>query len=115
MDLFRARGDKLGLAWCLINLGLVASRSDPGRAARLTEEGLALLRELGARADAAIGLCNLGWMALLQNDLGRAAALYKESLDLAWDTGHNAIVLTTLEGYACVAGVWGEARRAVRL
>jgi non-specific serine/threonine protein kinase len=54
-------------------------------------------------------------MALLQNDLGRAAALYEEGLNLARDTGHDALVLTTLEGYACVAGARGEARRAARL
>jgi tetratricopeptide (TPR) repeat protein len=116
MDLFRERGDKLGLAWCLINLGLVvSSQGDPGQAAKLTEEGIALLRDLGAVADAAIGLCNLGWMALRQNDLGRAAALFVESLELAWDTGLDPIVLTTLEGYACVAGAQGEAQRAAQL
>lgn len=54
-------------------------------------------------------------MALLQNDLAKAAALYDESLVLAWDAGLNPVVLTTLEGYACVAGAQGEARRAARL
>jgi predicted ATPase/class 3 adenylate cyclase len=116
MDLFRERGDKVGLAWCLINLGLVVSfQGDPGQAAKLTEEGVALLRELGAGADTAIGLCNLGWMALLQNDLGKAADLYQESLVLAWDAGLDPVVLTTLEGYACVAGAQGEAQRAAQL
>jgi tetratricopeptide (TPR) repeat protein len=116
IDLFRERGDKLGLARCLNNLGLVLySLGDLGRATKLTEEGVALLRELGAVGDTAIGLCNLGWMALLQNDLGRAADLYEESLLLAWDIGLNPVVLTTLEGYACVAGARGEAQRAARL
>jgi predicted ATPase/DNA-binding SARP family transcriptional activator len=116
IDLFRERSDKLGLAWCLINLGLVVcARGETRRAATLTEEGVALLREMGARADSAIGLCNLGWMVLLQGDLDRAVAVYEESLDLAWDTGLYPIVLTTLEGYACVAGAKGEARRAARL
>jgi len=116
MDLFRERGDKVGLAWCLINLGLVvSSQGDIGRAAKLTEEGIALLRELGAGADTAIGLCNLGWMALLQNDLGKAADLYQESLVLAWDAGLDPVVLTTLEGCACVAGAQGETQRAAQL
>jgi hypothetical protein len=106
----------LGLAWCLINLGLVVcARGETRRAATLTEEGVALLRGLGAGADGAIGLCNLGWMVLLEGDLDRAVAVYEESLDLAWDTGLYPIVLTTLEGYACVAGAKGEARRATRL
>jgi predicted ATPase/class 3 adenylate cyclase/Tfp pilus assembly protein PilF len=116
IDLFRAWGDKLGLAMCLSNLGLVVySQGDLGRATKLAEEGVSLLRESGAEAHAAIGLCNLGWIALLQNDLGRAADFYEESLDLAWDNEMEPVVLTTLEGYACVAGARGEARRAARL
>jgi predicted ATPase/class 3 adenylate cyclase len=116
IGLFREQGNKLSLAWCLINLGLVSySMGNLGRAAKLTEEGVALLRELGAGADVAVGLCNLGWMILLQNDLGRAADLYEESLVLGRDTGMKPIILTTLEGFACLAGAQGEVRRAVRL
>jgi tetratricopeptide (TPR) repeat protein len=116
IGLFREQGNKLSLAWCLINLGLVSySTGNLGRAAKLTEEGVALLRELGAGADVAVGLCNLGWMILRQNDLGRAADLYEESLVLARDTGMKPIILTTLEGFACLAGAQGEVRRAVRL
>ena len=54
-------------------------------------------------------------MALHQGDPGRAASLFAESLNLAWDTGLYPIILTTLEGYACVAGAKGDARRAARL
>jgi tetratricopeptide (TPR) repeat protein len=116
IDLFRARGDKLGLAMCLSNLGLVMySQGDLGRATKLAEEGVSLLRESGAEAHTAIGLCNLGWISLLQNDIGRAADYYEESLDLAWDNEMEPVVLTTLEGYACVAGAQGEAWRAARL
>jgi predicted ATPase/class 3 adenylate cyclase/Tfp pilus assembly protein PilF len=116
IGLFREQGDKLGLAWCLINLGLVAySQGDLRRAAKLTEEGVALLRDLGARADAAVGLCNLGWISLLQNDPGIAADHFEESLTLARDTQMQPIILTTLEGFACLAGARGEARRAARL
>jgi hypothetical protein len=88
---------------------------DLGRAVELTEEAVALLRELGAGADAAVGLCNVGWMALLQDDLGRAADLFRESLTLAWESGMKPIVLPTLEGLACAAGAQGEAQRATRL
>ena len=62
-----------------------------------------------------MGLCNLGWMALLQDDLGRAADLYRESLSLSWDAGLNLIIQSALEGFACVAGAKGEAERAARL
>jgi hypothetical protein len=82
---------------------------------RTSPKSVALLRELGAGADTAVGLGNLGWMALLQNDLDAAANLFEESLALAWDTALHPIVLTTLEGLACVFGAKGEARRAAQL
>ncbi len=118
MDLFREWGEKYGLAACLISLGrVVYSRGDLERAAKLTEEAVALLREVGAgkSRDAAIGLYNLGWIALLQNDLGKAADLYEESLALAWDIGLKPLVISGLEGIACVAGAKGEAERAAQL
>ena len=62
-----------------------------------------------------MGLYNLGWIALLQDDLGRAADLYRESLSLSWDIGLNPLVQSALEGFACVAGAKGEAERAARL
>ena len=74
MDLFREQGDKLSLATCLGSVAmLVYSQGDLVRAAQLTEEAVALFRELGARAGVSIGLYNLGWIALLEDDLGRAA------------------------------------------
>jgi non-specific serine/threonine protein kinase len=94
---------------------VVYSQGDLGRATQLTEEGVALLRELGDRGGVALGLCNLGWMALLQDDLGRAADLYRESLSLSWDAGLNPLVQSALEGLACVAGAKGEAEQAARL
>jgi hypothetical protein len=67
-------------------------------------------------ADTALALCNLGWMALAQDDLSKAAVHYEESLRLASDTGMEPVVLTTLEGYACLTtGAQGEAQRAARL
>jgi hypothetical protein len=54
-------------------------------------------------------------MALLQDDLGRAADLYRESLSLSWAAGLNPIVQCALEGFACVAGAEGETERVARL
>ena len=62
-----------------------------------------------------MGLYNLGWMALLQDDLGRAADLYRESLSISWDAGLNPLVQVALEGLACVAGATGGEERAARL
>jgi tetratricopeptide (TPR) repeat protein len=94
---------------------VVYSQGDLGRAAQLTEEAVALLRELGNRGDVALGLYNLGWIALLQDDLGKATDLYRESLSLSWEIGRNPLVQWALEGLACLAGAKGEAERAVRL
>jgi predicted ATPase/class 3 adenylate cyclase len=118
MDLFREQGAKQNLAICLNNLAMVVcskGQGDLGRAAQLTEESVALQRELGTRGGVSMGLCNLGWMALLQDDLGRAADLYRESLSLSWETGLNPLVQSALEGIACVAGAKGEVERAARL
>jgi predicted ATPase/class 3 adenylate cyclase len=118
MDLFREQGDKQNLAYCLNNLAMVVcsqGQGDLGRAEQLTEESVSLQRELGTRGGVSMGLCNLGWMALLQEDLGRAVDLYRESLSLSWDTGLNLIVQSVLEGFACVAGAQGETERAARL
>jgi hypothetical protein len=76
---------------------------------------VALHRELGTRGGVSTGLYNLGWMALLQDDLGRVADLYRESLSLSWDTGLNPLVQMALEGFACVAGAQGAAEQAAQL
>jgi hypothetical protein len=60
-------------------------------------------------------VCTTWGMAMLQDDLGRAADLYRESLSLSWDAGLNPLVQSALEGFACLAGAKGEAERAVRL
>ena len=54
-------------------------------------------------------------MALLQDDLGRVADLYRESLSLSWDTGLNPLVQMALEGFACVAGAQGAAEQGAQL
>ena len=115
ISIFREQGDKHGLAICLNNLGLVARyQGDLVRAEKLTEESVELLRELGSGGDAE-GLCNLGWMALLRNDLGKAADFYEETLTMAWDIERNPVVTSALKGFACLAGAHGEAERAARL
>ena len=74
-----------------------------------------LFRELGNRQGVSMGLYNLGWITLLQDDLGRSADLYRESLSHSWETGMNPLVQDALEGIACLAEAKGEAERAARL
>jgi hypothetical protein len=52
---------------------------------------------------------------LLQDDIGKAAHLYRESLSFSWEIGRNPLVQSALEGLACLAGAKGEAERAARL
>jgi hypothetical protein len=85
------------------------------RAQKLTEEAVALNQELGTRGLVSMGLYNLGWIALLENDVGRAADLYRESLSLSWDGGLNVLVQNALEGFACLAAGRGEVERAAQL
>jgi predicted ATPase/class 3 adenylate cyclase len=116
MDLCRECGDKQGLAVCLGNLGLVVySQGALVRADKLTEESVALHKELGAAGDAALGLCNFGWLTLLQTNHGKAEDAFRESLHLAWELGLDGLVQHALEGFACLVGAHGEAKRAARL
>ena len=62
-----------------------------------------------------MNLNNLGWIAFLRNDLGKAVDLYKQSLALAWETGMYTVVLDDLVGFACLAGAQGDAVRAAQL
>jgi predicted ATPase/class 3 adenylate cyclase/Tfp pilus assembly protein PilF len=115
MSLYRERGDRDGLGRCLNNLGLVAYfQGDLVRAEKLIEEAVALFKEFGA-ASATLSPGNLGWLALLRNDLGKAGAIFRESLASSWDLGLNPLVQNALEGLACLAGAQAEAKRAARL
>lgn len=60
-------------------------------------------------------LDNLGWAALLGDELGRAKAQFAENLAFFKELGDKKSLLMSLEGLACVAGAEGEAMRAARL
>jgi hypothetical protein len=84
--------------------------------AALAEEAAALSKEAGDMTLLPFPLNNLGWVALLRGDLGRAKALHKESLALSKELGsHKQLTVTLLEGLACGAGAEGDAERAARL
>jgi non-specific serine/threonine protein kinase len=86
-----------------------------GRAAQLFEESAALCREAGDRTLLPLPLNDLGWVALLSDNLDRAEALHKESLALSKDLGGSHRAFVFLEGLACDAGAKGEAERAAKL
>jgi tetratricopeptide (TPR) repeat protein len=77
----------------LNNLGWVEwHQGNYAAALTLSEEALALHRELGDRRGIALALNNLGWVATFQGVYQRACALHRESLrprprgDMTW--GH---------------------------
>jgi predicted ATPase/DNA-binding SARP family transcriptional activator/DNA-binding CsgD family transcriptional regulator len=103
-------------AKALARAGWIAwEQGDYGRSVALSEESLALSRELEDEAGAVAALSNLAWAALLGNDLGLASALAEEAVTLGRalkDTGGVARALLIL-GLAAVAR--GDHGRAVAL
>jgi non-specific serine/threonine protein kinase len=71
----------------------------------MSEEGLRLSRELAAVADEVAALTNLGWAALLADDLERAPALAEEAIALGRTIGDAGGVARALliTGLAAVA------------
>ena len=86
--LYRATGDKRGLAPVLNSLGhAAADLGDWGRAEALYQESMDLGRKLGDEERVYAGLNNLGWAAMCQEDYERAAELCRESCSLAESMG----------------------------
>jgi hypothetical protein len=80
-------GDKRGFAMSVSNLESEAlRRGDSERAARLSEEGLALTRGLGARGVTAMHLGNLGMAILGQGNPQRATELLAQSMESMYAT-----------------------------
>ena len=86
--LYRATGDKRGLAPVLNSLGhAAADLGDWERAEALYQESMDLGRKLGDEERVYAGLNNLGWAAMCQEDYERAAELCRESCSLAESMG----------------------------
>jgi hypothetical protein len=76
----------------------------------LIEEAVELARERrrGFMSLLSRPLDNLGWAALLGDELGRARSQFGENLALSKERGDKGTLLMSLEGLACVAGAEGE-------
>ncbi len=94
---------------------LALDQGDYAQATALSEESLALSRELGDKRSIAASLRNLGVVARLQGDYGQARALHEESLALFRELGHKVGIAEDLERLAAVARSQGQAARAARL
>jgi tetratricopeptide (TPR) repeat protein len=104
LGIFRALGDKAGIATVLSDLGGLAQwRADYAQARTYYDESLALYRELGDRDGEISGQIRLGRLALDQGDHPRAAALHEEALALSQANGYVYGVARALFGLGEVA------------
>jgi predicted ATPase/DNA-binding SARP family transcriptional activator len=104
VTLYRAAGDRDGLARSLNNLGIAArTKGDTGRAREHFTESLALRRELGDPQGLASQTCNLGVLELDEGNLTAARALFEESHSLARELGNQMTIVITLSNLGAVA------------
>jgi tetratricopeptide (TPR) repeat protein len=94
---------------------LARDRDDYRQAVALSEESLALFRELGDRRGSAWALYNLGRTAAEQGDYRRAAALLDESLALFRELGDKRGRASALNHLGRIAADQGDYRRAAAL
>lgn len=79
----RGLGDPENIAATLSTLSIARLETgDPAGAKADEVEAIVIFRELGLRLNEVVALCNLGQIALWENDLGQAVALLKEALAL---------------------------------
>jgi tetratricopeptide (TPR) repeat protein len=83
-------------------------RGDYGRAETLSEESLALYRELRDAAGVARGLSSLGWTAMYKGEIERASVLLEEGMTLSQEVGDDHSTCRALEGLAWVACERGD-------
>jgi predicted ATPase/transcriptional regulator with XRE-family HTH domain len=104
LEMYRASGDKSGIANSLNNLGILARHNGEFEQALLFfEESLTLCKELQDENRVAMLLGNLGVTTLDKGDIGRAELLLKESLALCRELGNKRGMVTALGKLAEVA------------
>ena len=103
----RKAGDRMGIAYSLLNLMIVASdQGDHERTTVLYNEGVALCRESGYSALLAEYLVSMGNEFLLRGDYKRATALNEEAAALLRERGHKGGLEFALDnlGWAALLG-----------
>ncbi|MDQ3987328.1 MAG: LuxR C-terminal-related transcriptional regulator [Actinomycetota bacterium] len=85
----REAGSPLTLSLALYNHGWVTSFSDPGAARDLTEEALAILRDLDAKFELSRCLTIRGIVEVQSGELSEARRFLDESLDLLGDPANG--------------------------
>ena len=107
--LWRAHGDRQGIARSLSNLGNVAHGECDYAASRgFFEQSLAIRRELDDRAGIADILTNLGALAYDRGDYDAAGALFSESLGLRRERGDRWGIAVQLNNLGAVHDAQGD-------
>jgi predicted ATPase len=100
LSIWRALGDRRGVATTLVNLGWIAfHRCDYESARSLSEEGLVLHSELNNQPGVALALNNLGFITYYQGEYESARVIFLKTADLRREMGEKrglAFALTHL-------------------
>ena len=104
LDIFRANGDRAGIAGALSNLGVIALyHGDYVQAADLYRQGLDLRRAIGDRWGLGISLNNLGEVLHIQGDYVGAIQHHQESLSIRRELGDSFGIASSLTNLGCAA------------
>jgi predicted ATPase/DNA-binding CsgD family transcriptional regulator len=114
LEIYREIGMEREIGWALIHLAMpFAGRPDKYEHAQaLTEEGLAILRDINDQPGVAQGLTNLGEQSRLQGDLPRATSAFEESLNISREIGDKLREAIALINIGLVAQLNGDAVQA---
>jgi DNA-binding NarL/FixJ family response regulator len=116
LALARQDGDAFRIAHALNTLGdLARCENNYAEAVIAYENSAALLRELGAQRDLASVLANLGYTCLHLGDVGRAHALFSESMTIHHAQQNKPGMTECLIGFAATAIRSGKPAAGVRL
>jgi tetratricopeptide (TPR) repeat protein len=114
LDISRANGDTLNIAWALVFLGVqyIAQPDSYEQAMAFCQEGLSLFRALNHKAGIAQALNILGELARGDGDYSAAQDYYLEALPLTREIGERIRVYMILSNLGYVAYHEGDYRRA---
>ena len=116
MQLHRELGNKQGLPWGFLDLGVLRRRQgDLAQATALFEDGLTVARDTGDTEIAALLVFELGVTARWQGDQRRAVRLLRESLDLALTHSLAIMKYGSVDQLAYLARERGQVEQAARL
>jgi predicted ATPase/DNA-binding winged helix-turn-helix (wHTH) protein len=113
LNIYRRRGDRLGIARVLNILGMLVAeeQADYSAAQLLFEEAMSIYRELGDPEGICRMLSNLGRVAHLQCDYPTAQALYEEALALQQTLGDRESIGNAMHNLGAVLCLQGDFSR----